>query len=287
MIRTLLLLAACSTVSVAQSFFPYLGVHYDCCYDYELEVTYGDYQVHCGTHVPYSLAHYSLEPPTIKFPQATAEFYTVAMVDPDALSAQDPGLREVRHYLVGNVPRDVLKYDGQFCEKDSILSAVLCKQPTRILSAFQNPAPPPATGYHRYVQFVYEQPSYLFFFPLNQTDILNFNVTAFASFYGLTGPVAANYFKTQYEPSGDYQQCGNSLEGPLPCESYGFHCFEENQFFYQCLPNPPCIFRPPPFYGPTVQGPGLFSENTPPKPDAFMAQHQPENQSPYYKFEAN
>ena len=193
-------------------------------------------------------------------------------MDPDAPSPQDPYYREVRHYLVGNVPKDVLKYEGLFCEREkNLLSGLFCDQSSEILSDFVNPAPPPGTGYHRYVQFVYEQPRYLdfrfteFYFTDDDMSILNFNITAFAEFYHLYGPVAANYFKTQYEPSEDYTQCGNYAEGPLMagCESYGFGCYEANQFFYQCLPKPSCIFREelqakqpyhPAWYTPTMDG---------------------------------
>mmetsp|Transcript_28896 Transcript_28896/g.88363 ORF Transcript_28896/g.88363 Transcript_28896/m.88363 type:complete len:310 (+) Transcript_28896:41-970(+) len=254
-------------------YYPYYApyITYDCCYEYELEVTFGKYSVNCGTHVPYSTAHYSKFPPVIKFPEATAPFYTVGIVDPDALSPQDPNLREVRHYLVGNVPKDVLKYGGEFCEKDkSLLSGLFCDQPfTKILSDFQNPAPPPGTGYHRYVALAYEQPGYLdfrltdFFFTDDDMSILNFNITAFAEFYHLYGPVASNYFKTQFEPSEDYTQCGDVSEGPIPCESYGFTCNQDNQFYYQCLPQPSCYeraelmqqFAAPHFFNPFASSP--------------------------------
>lgn len=66
------------------------------------------------------------------------EFYTLIMVDPDAPSRTNHTLREVRHWLVVNIPEDfvdggdeVIEYLGSGAQKD--------------------------TGLHRYVFLVYKQ----------------------------------------------------------------------------------------------------------------------------------
>mmetsp|Transcript_11900 Transcript_11900/g.16121 ORF Transcript_11900/g.16121 Transcript_11900/m.16121 type:complete len:229 (+) Transcript_11900:125-811(+) len=197
---------------------------YGCVTSDILNVRFGEYEVNCGTTVPYSTAHYSNEPPVITYKKADKPYYVVAMVDPDAPSSSDPTYREVRHYLVGNVPIEIMRDIGTF------------NTTSTIISDFVNPSPPNASGYHRYVQFVYEQPdeNSINFEVLNST-ITNFNISAFADSYNLT-LVASNYFVTQYECSSDYTQCGKQSMGLVDCCSDGFDCYEQNAYYYQCLP---------------------------------------------------
>jgi len=182
--------------------------------------------VECGTTVPYSIAHY-MDTPSFSFGEASpASFYTLAMVDPDAPSRSDPTYREVRHYLVGNIPGAALRRpDADF--PDTV----------DVLSDFVNPSPPEDTGYHRYVQLLYSQGNSIIAFDAVPDSVTNFNVTAFAQQYGLGDPVASNYFQTQNECSEDYGQCGggNNAEDPICCEDADFSCFEQNPYYYQCL----------------------------------------------------
>ncbi|KAJ8601638.1 hypothetical protein CTAYLR_008920 [Chrysophaeum taylorii] len=209
-------------------FFFFFGVAsaediYGCYAKFNLSVVYGKV-VECGTVVPYSTAHYSNDPPNISFASASpGTYYTVAMVDPDAPSPEDPSYREVRHYLVANIDANAL-LAGDFSKAD-------------VLSAFVNPSPPNASGYHRYVQLAYEQPGELAFGGTLNASILNFNITAFADEYGLQGPVASNFFLTQYECSDAYTTCGGgpNAEAPIACCDDSFACFEQNSYYYQCL----------------------------------------------------
>ncbi|CAH1103325.1 unnamed protein product [Psylliodes chrysocephalus] len=78
------------------------------------------------------------EPSTLTWTADPETFYTVAMVDPDAPSRQDPKLREVLHWLVGNVPGGNIK-DGEY------------------IADYRGSGPPQGTGLHRYVFLVYQQ----------------------------------------------------------------------------------------------------------------------------------
>ena len=70
------------------------------------------------------------------------------MIDPDAPSRASPTYAPIRHWLVGNVPGSAL-LTGNVGGKDG-------KGDT--LSLYHAPGPPTGTGYHRYGQFVFEQP---------------------------------------------------------------------------------------------------------------------------------
>lgn len=199
---------------------------YSCDFGDELNVAFNQYAPDCGTEVPYSTAHY-IEAPIIKYDQASDDtFYVVAMIDPDAPSADDPTYREVRHFLVGNVNGSTLRDVGMFDENTNT-----------VLSPFLNPSPPEGSGYHRYVQHVYSQgPATIDFEPVTD-DVLGFNLTAFAVQYDLGDPVGSNYFMTQYECSSSMAQCGggSTAEAPICCNDAADSCFEQNAYYYQCL----------------------------------------------------
>ena len=63
---------------------------------------------YCGDAVPYSWVHYG-QVPRVLLPGATeTRYYTMAIVDPDAPGPTEPfgdapALREIAHYLVGNI----------------------------------------------------------------------------------------------------------------------------------------------------------------------------------------
>lgn len=202
---------------------------YSCDFGANATVRFGSSEVACGTVMPYSTAHYWSTAPIIAYDMAVEDtLYAVAMVDPDAPSATEPTYREVRHYLVGNVEATTLRR-GEFNASS-----------VKVLSAFVNPAPPEGTGFHRYVQLIYEQPGFVAFGPVD-ASILNFNVTAFAAEYGLRGPVASNFFRTQYECSARNAQCGGGVnaESPIDCCDDDVSCFEQDATYYQCLPTCP------------------------------------------------
>lgn len=67
-------------------------------------------------------------------------FYTLVMTDPDATSRTNPDLREIRHWLVMNIPGCSIGLGDEVIE-------------------FMGSGPQKDTGLHRYVFLVYKQPN--------------------------------------------------------------------------------------------------------------------------------
>jgi phosphatidylethanolamine-binding protein (PEBP) family uncharacterized protein len=136
------------------------------------------------------------EPPVIGFGDAKAElFYTLLYVDTDAMTGYWPDEMQpgehapVRHWVKGNIPGTSLIFSNATNAGED-------------LSAFVGPSPP--SGSHRYVQWLFEQPSKLSFeaFP---DAIQKWDYEAFLQKYGLGRPVASNWHVTQSAPARDAQ----------------------------------------------------------------------------------
>lgn len=67
-------------------------------------------------------------------------YYTLVMTDPDATSRSNPDLREIRHWLVMNIP------ECSIASGDEVIE-------------FIGSGPQKETGLHRYVFLVYKQPN--------------------------------------------------------------------------------------------------------------------------------
>lgn len=76
--------------------------------------------------------------PTLKWNADKDTLYTLIMTDPDAPSRADPKYREVRHWLVINIPADDVNAGEAIFE-------------------YIGSGPPEGTGLHRYVFLVYKQ----------------------------------------------------------------------------------------------------------------------------------
>lgn len=126
------------------------------------------------------------KPPTVKWAAKESEYYTLAMVDPDAPSRENPKFREWHHWLVGNI-------QGGDMNKSEVLSDYI------------GSGPPKGTGLHRYVFLVYKQPEKLNFsqvpkLPNNSGDKRGkFSISSFATKFGLGSPVAGNFYQAQYD----------------------------------------------------------------------------------------
>jgi len=123
------------------------------------------------------------EAPTISWPEPDKGwFYTLAMVDPDAPSKDDPKYREWRHWLVINIPGDDI-HRGD------------------VLTPYAGPAPPKGTGFHRYVILVYKQPNRIMAESMNNegTGRASFKIEQWAQRHNLGTPIAVNYFLSQAE----------------------------------------------------------------------------------------
>ncbi|CAG9855298.1 unnamed protein product [Phyllotreta striolata] len=125
------------------------------------------------------------EPITVNWTADPNTFYTVAMVDPDAPSREDPKLREVLHWLVGNVKGGDVE-NGE------------------VIAGYRGSGPPQGTGLHRYVFLVYQQNGKIDFKEKkidsrSREGRLNFSIRKFAVNYSLGQPVAGNYYQAQFD----------------------------------------------------------------------------------------
>lgn len=111
--------------------------------------------------------------------------YTLIMVDLDSPSRDDPSNREELHWLVVNMPRTEYTKGETFAE-------------------YLGATPAQGTGLHRYAMMVYRQAISI---KVNRATVNNRTLTGrtgfrtrdFAREYNLQGPIAGNFFKTQYD----------------------------------------------------------------------------------------
>ncbi|OXU26687.1 hypothetical protein TSAR_012585 [Trichomalopsis sarcophagae] len=129
------------------------------------------------------------DPPAMSWFSEDSAYYTVAMVDPDAPSRDDPKLREMLHWLVCNIP------GGDLSKGDVIVEYV-------------GSAPGKDTGLHRYVLLAYKQPEKL---TIEEAHISNhehtgrpaFSIKNFAAKYKMGDPLAGNMYLAQYDEYSD------------------------------------------------------------------------------------
>lgn len=77
--------------------------------------------------------------PNVSWEAEKNAYYTLLMVDPDAPSRTNHTLREVRHWLVMNIPECSVENGDEVME-------------------YIGSGPPKNTGLHRYIFLVYQQP---------------------------------------------------------------------------------------------------------------------------------
>ncbi|XP_022818968.1 protein D2-like [Spodoptera litura] len=124
--------------------------------------------------------------PVVQWAAKEDEYYTLAMVDPDAPSREEPKFREWHHWLVGN-----------------ILGGHIGKG--EILSEYIGSGPPKGTGLHRYVFLVYKQPEKCDFSKI--TKLRNnsgekrgkFSIAKFATQFKFGSPIAGNFYVAKYD----------------------------------------------------------------------------------------
>jgi len=142
---------------------------------FALDISYGSHHVSQGNELnPTSAAHR----PTVNYQGKEDYLYTLAMVDPDAPSRENPKVREWRHWVVVNIPgKDVSQGD--------------------VLSSYAPPTPPKGTGLHRYVFVLYEQQDTLNIDPLDDNARGKWRLREFAKKHHIGTPVALNFFLAQ------------------------------------------------------------------------------------------
>lgn len=123
--------------------------------------------------------------PTINYHVWGKKCYTLAMLDPDAPSRQNPFEKAFVHWLVGNIPGTNVGQGDTLAE-------------------YIGSAPPENSGFHRYAFLVYEQTCKIRF---NETILTttsfeerkSFSIETFSKKYDLGNPVMGNYFLAEHE----------------------------------------------------------------------------------------
>lgn len=124
--------------------------------------------------------------PVVKWAAKEDEYYTLAMVDPDAPSRENPKFREWHHWLVGNI------HAGEMKKSET-------------LSDYIGSGPPKGTGLHRYVFLVYKQPEKCNFskihkLPNNSGENRGkFSILKFSQQFKLGAPIAGNFYVAKYD----------------------------------------------------------------------------------------
>ncbi|KAK9693339.1 Phosphatidylethanolamine-binding protein [Popillia japonica] len=124
------------------------------------------------------------DPPSVQWTANQDAYYTLAMVDPDAPSRENPTFREVNHWLIGNI-------HGSNLESGDIITEYL------------GSGPPKGTGLHRYIFLVFKQNEKLEFdeprtAKLSRAHRLNFNLRKFVEKYNLGDPIADDDYLVSY-----------------------------------------------------------------------------------------
>ncbi|XP_023950915.1 protein D2-like [Bicyclus anynana] len=124
--------------------------------------------------------------PSVKWAAKDSEYYTLALVDPDAPSRENPKFREWHHWLVGNI-------FGSDTNKGETLSDYI------------GSGPPKGTGLHRYVFLLFKQQDKCDFSKVpkllsNSGDKRGkFSISKFAQEFKLGTPVAGNFYVAKYD----------------------------------------------------------------------------------------
>lgn len=77
--------------------------------------------------------------PQVTWNAEKGAYYTLMLVDPDAPTRTNATLREVRHWLVVNIPESTVESGDE-------------------ITAYRGAGAPKGTGLHRYIFLVYKQP---------------------------------------------------------------------------------------------------------------------------------
>ncbi|KAI3643053.1 hypothetical protein MP228_012608 [Amoeboaphelidium protococcarum] len=143
-----------------------------------LGVSYKQTKVYFGNELS---IHDTQQEPSINLHAlgASAERYTLIMVDPDAPAHEHPTFAQFRHWLVINITAGQVETGQE-------------------ITPYMGPAPPAKTGLHRYVFLLYQQDDELMSDEVEATirDRPKFNAEHFASTHSLS-LAAANYFVAQ------------------------------------------------------------------------------------------
>jgi len=146
-----------------------------------IQITYPSAAVNHGNELQPKMVN---SKPTVSWNTKLGQMYTLAMVDPDAPSRENPEKREFLHWLVCNIPgADV--------------------NAGEVSVDYFGSAPPQGTGLHRYIFVLCEQPALISpgSLKIDNKTIAGrekFHIQQFINNHKLL-PVAVNYYKAQFD----------------------------------------------------------------------------------------
>ncbi|KAF8682666.1 Phosphatidylethanolamine-binding protein [Rhizoctonia solani] len=121
--------------------------------------------------------------------------YVFFLLDPDAPSHSDPKWSQVRHMFAGNLTID--------SDSERVPGSVVLGNSTEPVNYYMPPAPPPGSGFHRYVGLLYAQPPDFDYSFLNTSDRFGFNITQFSKKSGLGTPLAGTFLTVKVKEDDD------------------------------------------------------------------------------------
>ncbi|XP_022650844.1 protein D3-like isoform X1 [Varroa jacobsoni] len=127
--------------------------------------------------------------PKVSWTAEPGALYTLVMADLDAPCREEPTLKEVKHWVVGNIE------NGQLDRGETLVG-------------YRGSRPPKNSGLHRYVFLLYKQAGRITFgetpIPSNSREgRFKWKVRDFARKHCLGEPVAGNFYQAEWEPYVD------------------------------------------------------------------------------------
>ncbi|EUC67001.1 OV-16 antigen [Rhizoctonia solani AG-3 Rhs1AP] len=120
------------------------------------------------------------------------------LIDPDAPSRSNPKWSQVRHMFAGN-----LTIDG---DSKHVPGSIVLRSSSSPVNDYMPPAPPPGSGFHRYVALLYAQPPDFDYSFLNTSNRFEFNIDEFSKKSGLGTPLAGTFLKVKVKDDNDVHQ---------------------------------------------------------------------------------
>ncbi|KAF2235657.1 PEBP-like protein [Viridothelium virens] len=122
----------------------------------------------------------------------SSSLFTIIMIDPDAPTPQDTSESQIIHWLQPSAKAST-------SSSSTSLTPITFTATAAAQAAYIPPAPPQNSSAHRYIQYLFSQPSG-FTVPAEFTGFggnnrTNFDIASFVQASGLKGPLAANYVR--------------------------------------------------------------------------------------------